>query len=70
MQGIPLAVLLFWSEELLTLLNIDLAYLHLLYVDLVGVSVQVILMGLLAVMFFLDKRYQSTALVTVIPLAN
>ncbi|MCG7569646.1 MULTISPECIES: exopolysaccharide Pel transporter PelG [Pseudoalteromonas] len=69
-QGITLALLLLWSEEILTLLKIDLAYLHLLYVDLVGVSLQVILMAILNVMFYLDKRYQATALVTVMTLAN
>lgn len=69
-QGITLALLLLWSEEILKLLQIDLAYLHLLYVDLVGVSLQVILMAILNVMFYLDKRYQALALVAVMAVLN
>ena len=69
-QGLTLALLLLWSEEILTLLKIDLAYLHLLYVDLVGVSLQVIVMAILNVMFYLDRRYEALSLVTVMALAN
>lgn len=69
-QGITLALLLLWSKEILTFLTIDLTYLHLLYVDLVGVSLQVILMAILNVMFYLDKRYQATALVFVMAVSN
>ncbi|MDX5405675.1 MAG: exopolysaccharide Pel transporter PelG [Chromatiaceae bacterium] len=69
-QGLTLALLLLWSEEILRLLKIDLAYLHLLYVDLVGVSLQVLVMAILNVMFYLDKRYQALALISVMLLAN
>lgn len=69
-QGLTLAMLLLWSEEILRLLKIDLAYLHLLYVDLVGVSLQVIVMAILNVMFYLDKRYQALALILVMAVTN
>lgn len=69
-QGLTLALLLLWSEEILRLLKIDLAYLHLLYVDLVGVSLQVIVMAILNVMFYLDKRYQALILILVMTVAN
>ncbi|CAM3777491.1 exopolysaccharide Pel transporter PelG [Rheinheimera salexigens] len=69
-QGITLGLLLLWSEEILTLLQIDLAYLHLLYVDLVGVSLQVLVMAILNVMFYLDKRYQALTLIIVMASSN
>ncbi len=69
-QGLTLAMLLLWSEEILKLLKIDLAYLHLLYVDLVGVSLQVIVMAILNVMFYLDKRYQALILILVMASTN
>ncbi len=69
-QGITLALLLLWSERILQLLGIDLAYLHLLYVDLVGVSLQVLLMALLNVLFYLDKRYISLFLITLMMALN
>lgn len=69
-QGMTLALLLLWSESILRLLGIDVAYLHLLYVDLVGVSLQVLLMALLNVMFYLDKRYISLFLITLMLILN
>lgn len=69
-QGITLALLLLWSEEILILLKIDLAYLHLLYVDLVGVSLQVLLMAILNIMFYLDKRYQALVLILLMAISN
>ncbi len=69
-QGLTLALLLLWSKEILILLKIDIAYLHLLYVDLVGVSLQVIVMAILNVMFYLDRRYEALALVTIMTVAN
>ncbi|WP_462159653.1 exopolysaccharide Pel transporter PelG [Pseudoalteromonas sp. GB56] len=69
-QGLTLALLLLWSKEILILLKIDIAYLHLLYVDLVGVSLQVIVMAILNVMFYLDCRYEALALVSIMAVAN
>ena len=69
-QGITLALLLLWSDQILAFLGIDQAYLHLLYVDLVGVSLQVLLMALLNVLFYLDKRYISLFLISLMMVLN
>lgn len=61
-QGMTLALLLLWAEDILLALDIDLAYLHLLYIDLVGVSLQVLVMAILNVMYYLDKRYAALVL--------
>ncbi|WP_064608749.1 exopolysaccharide Pel transporter PelG [Photobacterium sp. J15] len=61
-QGMTLALLLLWAEDILLALDIDLAYLHLLYIDLVGVSLQVLVMAILNVMYYLDKRYAALIL--------
>lgn len=69
-QGLTLALLLLWSKDILQLLSIDLAYLHLLYIDLVGVSLQVLVMAILNVLFYLDKRYLSLLLISFMMLTN
>jgi len=69
-QGMTLALLLIWAEDILVLLEIDLAYLHLLYVDLVGVSLQVLVMAILNVMYYLDKRYSALALTVFMAFGN
>ncbi|MGF1686748.1 exopolysaccharide Pel transporter PelG [Photobacterium japonica] len=69
-QGITLALLILWAEDILLALNIDLAYLHLLYVDLVGVSLQVLVMSILNVMYYLDKRYAALGLTALMAVGN
>ncbi|PSW20264.1 histidine kinase [Photobacterium sanctipauli] len=69
-QGLTLALLILWAEDILIALDIDLAFLHLLYVDLVGVSLQVLVMSILNVMYYLDKRYSALALTALMALGN
>ncbi|MCW8329344.1 exopolysaccharide Pel transporter PelG [Photobacterium sp. SDRW27] len=69
-QGMTLALLLLWAEDILVALDIDLAYLHLLYVDLVGVSLQVLVLSILNVMYYLDKRYSALALTALMAMGN
>ncbi|UXI04052.1 exopolysaccharide Pel transporter PelG [Photobacterium sp. TY1-4] len=69
-QGMTLALLLLWAEEILVALKIDLAYLHLLYADLIGVSLQVLVMSILNVMYYLDKRYAALSLTALMACAN
>lgn len=69
-QGMTLALLLIWAEDILKILKIDLAYLHLLYVDLVGVSLQVLVMAILNVMYYLDKRYAALSLTLFMAFGN
>ncbi len=55
-QGVTILVFFLWAEDILNVLGISLNYLPLLYVDVVGVSVQMVLMSLLNVLFYLDRR--------------
>jgi uncharacterized membrane protein len=55
-QGITVVLVFLWAPNLLSWLGISQHYLPLFYVDLVGVSIQVLLMALLNVFFYLDKR--------------
>ncbi|MGE0624003.1 MAG: exopolysaccharide Pel transporter PelG [Pseudomonadales bacterium] len=55
-QGVTILLFFLWAEEILELLSISTNYLPLLYVDVVGVSVQMVLMSLLNVLFYLDRR--------------
>ena len=55
-QGLTILLVLLLAPKLLEWLGISHYYLPLLYVDLVGVSVQVVFMALLNVFFYLDKR--------------
>lgn len=69
-QGITCVLLLFFAKDLLILLGIDVSYLHLLYVDIVGVSLQVVVMAILNVMYYLDKRYEALALTIFMAMLN
>ena len=69
-QGMTLVLLMLWAEDILIALNINLAYLHLLYVDLIGVSFQVLVMAILNIMYYLDKRYAALALTVFMALSN
>ncbi len=55
-QGITVVLLFLWAPALLDWLGISRHYLPLFYVDLIGVSIQVLFMALLNVFFYLDKR--------------
>jgi len=55
-QGITVVLLFLFAPKLLTWLGISHFYLPLLYIDLIGVSFQMLLMALLNVFFYLDKR--------------
>lgn len=55
-QGLTVVLLFLIAPQLLSWLGISAYYLPLFYVDLVGVSIQVVFMALLNVFFYLDKR--------------
>lgn len=55
-QGITIACLLLWGEQILTFIGIDPNYKTLLFIDVVGVGVQVIFLSILNILFYLDKR--------------
>ncbi|MCA2422597.1 exopolysaccharide Pel transporter PelG [Vibrio sp. 947] len=69
-QGMTLLLLILWAEDILNLLNIDLTYLHLFYIDLVGVSLQVLFMAILNVMYYLDKRMSALWLILLMAIGN
>ena len=62
-QGVTVLVFFLWAEDLFRWLGISELFLPLLYVDVVGAGVQVILMALLNVFFYLDRR-RSVIIVT------
>ena len=55
-QGITVVVLLLWGREILALVGISPLYARLFYVDVVAVSMQVLLLSILNVFFYLDCR--------------
>lgn len=55
-QGVTVVLLYLFAPGLLDWLGISSYYLPLFYIDLVGVSLQVVYMALLNVFFYLDKR--------------
>ncbi|MCU1729650.1 exopolysaccharide Pel transporter PelG [Pseudomonas sp. 7P_10.2_Bac1] len=55
-QGLTVVLLFLFAPQLLEWLGISSYYLPLFYIDLVGVSIQVVFMALLNVFFYLDKR--------------
>ncbi|MBQ3678104.1 MAG: exopolysaccharide Pel transporter PelG [Succinivibrio sp.] len=69
-QGITLALLLVFAKDILSAFGIDLVYLNLFYIDLVGVSLQVLVMSLLNVMYYLDKRYGALILTAIMVASN
>ncbi|SQK95151.1 protein PelG [Pseudomonas aeruginosa] len=55
-QGLAVVLLFLLAPQLLGWLGISRYYLPLFYIDLIGVSIQVVFMALLNVFFYLDKR--------------
>jgi uncharacterized membrane protein len=69
-QGITMMLFFLWAPEILSLLGISDFYLPLLYVDVVGVGVQIVLMATLNVFFYLDRRENVLAITTVFLISN
>ncbi len=55
-QGLTVVLCLLWGRDLLHVVGISPLYIHLFYIDVVAVSVQVLLMAILNVLFYLDAR--------------
>lgn len=71
-QGITIVLLFLFAPKVLEWLGISQYYLPLFYIDLIGVSIQVVFMALLNVFFYLDKRaivLELTALFVVLNIA-
>jgi len=55
-QGLTVVLCLLWGRSLLQTIGISPLYIHLFYIDVVAVSVQVLLMAILNILFYLDAR--------------
>ncbi len=69
-QGLTVVLLFLIAPKLLAWLGISAFYLPLFYVDLIGVSIQVVFMALLNVFFYLDKRTIVLELCVIFVLLN
>ena len=69
-QSIAVLVTFALGGVLLESIGISKLYLPLLYVDVVGAALQVVLLGILNVLFYLDQRRIVLGLTILLPLAN
>ncbi len=69
-QAITCLIVFIAGQSLLRWLGISELYLSLLSVDIIGAGLQVVLLGLVNVFFYLDKRKEVLLLVAVFALAN
>lgn len=69
-QAIAVLVTLVLGRVILEALGISTLYLPLLYIDVIGAALQVVMLGILNVLFYLDQRRAVVALTAVLPLAN
>lgn len=69
-QGATVIIVGLSAEHLLRAIGISTLYLPLFVVDLVGVSIQVLLMALLNVLYYLDERRVALALSAILLVSN
>jgi polysaccharide biosynthesis protein PelG len=69
-QAIAVLVTFIMGSTLLGWIGISTLYLPLLYIDVVGAAMQVVLLGILNVLFYLDQRRAVLLLTAVLPLIN
>ncbi|MFT0213302.1 exopolysaccharide Pel transporter PelG [Pseudomonas sp. F1_0610] len=69
-QGVTIILLLLFAPAILDWLTISRYHLPLFYIDVVGVSIQVVFMALLNVFFYLDKRLIALKLCFLFVLLN
>jgi polysaccharide biosynthesis protein PelG len=69
-QAIAVLVTFVLGRVILEWLGISTLYLPLLYIDVIGAALQVVMLGILNVLFYLDQRRSVVLLTTVLPLAN
>ena len=69
-QAIAVLVTLLVGERVLKFLGISALYLPLLYIDVVGAALQVVMLGILNVLFYLDQRRAVVALTLFLLVCN
>ena len=69
-QAIAVLVTLVLGKAILELLGISTLFLPLLYIDVISAALQVVMLGILNVLFYLDQRRAVLLLTAVLPLFN
>jgi uncharacterized membrane protein len=69
-QAIAVLVTLVLGEAILQFLGISTLYLPLLYIDVIGAALQVVMLGILNVLFYLDQRRAVLLLTGLLPVFN
>ena len=69
-QMITSVILIFAANEVLNAFGISTNYRMLFSVDVVAVGVQVVLLGIFNVLFYLDKRYMVLSLAVLFAISN
>lgn len=69
-QSITVLVIFLLGEQVLNLLGISTLYLPLLFIDVVGAGLQVVLLGILNVLFYLDQRKSVVFLTATLLITN
>ncbi len=69
-QGMTVVLLLLWGQDILRVIGISPLYVRLFYIDVVGVSVQVLLLSIMNVLFYLDGRRIALFLTLLFLLSN
>lgn len=69
-QAIAVLVTLVLGEAILKFLGISTLYLPLLYIDVIGAALQVVMLGILNVLFYLDQRRAVLLLTGLLPVFN
>jgi uncharacterized membrane protein len=69
-QTIAVLITFVLGGAILEALGISTLYLQLLYIDVVGTALQVVLLGILNVLFYLDQRRSVVLITATLPIAN
>lgn len=69
-QGLTVILLFLWGKQLLSAIGISTLYLPLFYIDLVAVSIQLLLLAIQNVLFYLDARGINVTLCVTFFLGN
>ena len=69
-QGATVLVMMLLGPRIVAWLGLSATHVHLYYVDLVGVAAQVLLLAILNVLFYLDRRDDALALTALMLVSN
>lgn len=69
-QGITVIGFFLFGEQILKLLHISVIYKNLLFIDVIGTSLQVVFLAILNILFYLDRRKETLWLCALFVLLN